>query len=379
MSAPEIFQRKINKLLAGQTHARAIMDDILIWGTDEDHDEQLAIILKIIHDSELKLNKDKCRFRQRHIGYFGSVLTAEGISVDLGKTAAINALKAPTNVAELRRVLGMVNYLGNFIPRLSSITAPMSQLLKSDVVWLLGPDQQSSFTKMKEIVTSTSVLAYYDVQKPTIVSADASSYGLGAVLLQEHKDGYHPVVFASRILSDAETRYTQIEECLASVWACEKSVTEDEVEAYVDAIKMTIPATDRQLKIIERATAEDGQLSDAIRMTKNGRPEYIKDVPDYLRSMYGVRAEFSVADGLLLYQHRVAIPAVVQSQMVDRIHDGHQGVTKCLERAKTSVWWPGITTDIKAQVASCDHCQEFQASHHKEPLMTTPLPARPWQ
>ena len=134
------------------------------------------------------------------------MLTAEGISADPGKTAAINALKAPTNVAEPRRVLGMVNYPGKFIPKLSSITATMSQLLKSDVVWLWGPDQQRSFTKMKEIVTSTSVLAYYDGKKPTIVSAGASSYGLGAVLLQEHKDGYHPVAFASRTLSDAETR-----------------------------------------------------------------------------------------------------------------------------------------------------------------------------
>ena len=117
--------------------------------------------------------------------------------------------------------LGDVNYLGK-LTKVSSITAPMNQLLKSDVVWLWGPDQQSSFTKMKEIVTSTSVLAYYDMQKPTIVSVDANSYGLGAVLLQEHKNGYHPVPFASRTLSDAETRYKIEKESLASVWACDR-------------------------------------------------------------------------------------------------------------------------------------------------------------
>ena len=156
--------------------------------------------------------------------FLGHVIDANGISPDTAKTEAIQKMRPPTNVPELRRLMGMINQLNKFSPHIAQLSQPLRELLKSNTMWLWTAQHDEALNKLKEEICSHRVLAHYDVQAKTKISADASSYGLGAVLLQS-QDGitWQPVAFASRALSNTESRYAQIEkEALALVYACEK-------------------------------------------------------------------------------------------------------------------------------------------------------------
>ena len=119
--------------------------------------------------------------------------------------------------------MGLVNQLGKFLSRIAEISQPLRELMSSRRSWIWGHDQERSFSQIKEELTKSTVLALYDPQAETKVSADASSFGLGAVLLLANGQTWRPVAYASRSLSETEKRYAQIEkEALATTWACEK-------------------------------------------------------------------------------------------------------------------------------------------------------------
>ena len=116
-----------------------------------------------------------------------------------------------------------------------------------------------------------------------------------------------------------------------------------------------------------------------MKYTLTGWPQCLKDVITEAHPYHGARDDLSVANGLLLRDCRIVIPTKLRPDLLTKIHHGHQGVTKCRERAKQSVWWPGISQNIADMVAKCQHCITNKHSQHNERLIPTTLPERPWQ
>ena len=82
-------------------------------------------------------------------------------------------------------------------------------------------------------------------------------------------------------------------------------------------------------------------------------------------------------NGLLLKGCRLVIPKLLQTDILQKLHAGHQGIAKCRERAKQSVWWPGLCTQLQKVVEGCHTCAK-ERINPKEPLLPTVFPDRPW-
>ncbi|GFS10371.1 Pol polyprotein [Elysia marginata] len=218
--SPEIFQKIMDQMLERIDGAFAIMDDILIAGRYLQHDDEiLKKVLRRATDYNLKLNMEKVRIRQKSVGYCGHIISAEGLKADPEKIKAAREMPRPHDKESLRRFLGFAIYLGKFIPNLSQEDQPLRQLLKAENIFQWEDQQEKAFDKLKDLCVKAAVLQYFDVNKPVEVHCDASSTGLGAVLVQDNK----PVAYSFRSLTDTETRYAKIEkEMLAIVHACKK-------------------------------------------------------------------------------------------------------------------------------------------------------------
>ena len=192
---------------------------MVIFGVDqEDHDANLINLLNIYQKEGLVLNSKKLELRRERVTFFWAEYSAQGMHLDPKKVQGITEMTAPTDKQQLQSFLGMVNYMGTFIPNLSHHTEPLRAMLKKD------NQQTRSFQQVKTLIAkaNTTPLKYYDRNLPVTVQADASLRGLGACLIQQHKSKDQLIAFTSKSLTDAETRYANIErELLAIVFACQ--------------------------------------------------------------------------------------------------------------------------------------------------------------
>ncbi|KAL1255543.1 hypothetical protein QQF64_013604 [Cirrhinus molitorella] len=151
---------------------------------------------------------------------------------------------------------------------------------------------------------------------------------------------------------------------------------EEELNLYVNSVVTSLPATEKRLHEIQQHQEADPVLQLVKKYTLEGWPTKSR-VEAMVLPYFQFAGELTVENGLLLKGCRLVIPKSLQSDILEKLHSAHQGIAKCRERAKQSVWWPGLSAQLQQKVEKCDIC----ASHRKifkETLIPTEFPDRPW-
>ena len=212
--SPEYFQQQLDQNLQGFSGVFRIADDLLFTGqgdtkedADKDHDANLVRLLQRCRERNIRLNNVKFDFKCQQATFIGHLLSSEGVKPDPRKIDAIVNMETPVDVQGVQRLIGMVKYHSKFLTNLSELCQPLCKLTHKDAEWQRTQEQARAFQFLKVAVTQTPVLKYYRPEAQNEGPGDASQMNLGFVLMQEGQ----PVTYASRALTLAEQRYSQIE------------------------------------------------------------------------------------------------------------------------------------------------------------------------
>ena len=204
----DIFQKKMDQFLKECPRCIGITNDITVHGrTEAEHDACLQNLMQVACKYGVVFNPQKMNVKAPAVNFFGCLYNANGIHLDPEKVKAVHALQAPTTVTEFQAFLGMVRYLSSFIHGLSTLTTPLQELLRKYANFTWNASYEAAFQQVKQAVISNTTLIYFNPSLPVTIQVNASQVGLGTALIQNNK----PVAFASKILTNAECRYTNIE------------------------------------------------------------------------------------------------------------------------------------------------------------------------
>ncbi|UYV81297.1 SNRNP200 [Cordylochernes scorpioides] len=227
-NAPAKFQRFINSIFAEEIQKGIVLtylDDIVIPANDaEEALRHLKHVLKRAEEYGLQINWEKCQILKSEITYLGHEIKDGVIRPSDDKVAAVKRFPELKTIKQLQSFLGLTGYFRKFIKNYSIIAKPLSDMLKTNANFMMGPDQKQAFQDLKQILTNKPVLKIYQVGARTELHTDASKFGFGAILLQEDVDKkMHPVHYMSKKTNEAQQKYSSYElEVLEVVEAVKK-------------------------------------------------------------------------------------------------------------------------------------------------------------
>jgi hypothetical protein len=273
-NAPSHFQRAIDTILGTYRFefALAFIDDIVIFSQSlAEHILHVSLVLEALEKVGMTVSEKKCHFGYKSIELLGRRVSRLGLATQEEKVKAIMDLPYPRTIGEASELFGQFNYHRDFIKGFAEIAKPITDgmspqkgrkvhgrpaphkmtpkeyaKMRSNAPFPDSKAIRDAFAELKKALSTAPVLVHPDFEKEFILYTDACRKGIAGALYQMSDDNKeHPVLFISRNLTDAETRYSATElECLGVVWSLNK------LEHYVDGSKLKLYTDHTALKWI---------------------------------------------------------------------------------------------------------------------------------
>ncbi|KAG5873267.1 hypothetical protein JTB14_013178 [Gonioctena quinquepunctata] len=374
------------------------------------HIKILSMVFERLISAGLTLSQEKCKFCRRELQFLGYVVDKNGLHVDPGKVEVILQIPTPSKIPEVRSSIGTASWYRRFITNFPSVIQPLTELLEKNAKFVWTPRQEAALRE-----------------------TDASAYGIGAVLTQNHPDvGERVVSYLSRSLTKQERKFSTTErECLAVIWSKEK------LRPYIEGTHFTV-VTDHWalcwLNNFEDPTGRLGRWNLKLQqysfdlVHRNGKEDVVPDmlfrtVPIidaldvavnvdlgrsdkwYDRMLYDVDSnplrfptwrisdcklykyvKFIKIPGLDFHDDwKLVIPKNKRKDILLKCHDDpqakHPGLFKTFKRVSEHFYWPKMKTDISSYVKGCKVCCEDKPGQWKPAGLLTPhrVVDRPFQ
>ena len=225
--APAWFVSVMRLVTAGLDNIRMYLDDAI--GSDDcplHHVTSLAVFLARLRLHQLKLSPDKSRIGAARVDFLGHIIARDGVRPNDDRVAALTRMPMPTDIKQLRSLLGGLSYYRKFLPNMARLIRPFTALLKKGAAFDFTSTMEDTVRSLLAELATPSILVYpdwdavIDTTRPFCLHCDASTAGLGATLEQEQPDGsIRSIVYISRVPLDNEQNWTAMElEAGCSVW-----------------------------------------------------------------------------------------------------------------------------------------------------------------
>lgn len=351
--SPARFQRYMDSILRDYVGVwcAVFVDDIVVWAGDvQQMQARLTLLFTRLRKHAVKLKESKCAFFLDAVRFLGNIVNGDGMSPDRDKVRVLASMPTPASVQDVRSLMGVVGFLRPYVPNIVEYLLPIQQLLKKGARMRWDDEHQACHAFIVDALLSAPVLALPDGARQKAIMTDASNYGMGAVLLQQHgtpaEPRWRPVAYMSKAMTPMQAR---------------QSPTVREFFAMAAAVELWAHELANQTSV---TIYSDHRPLEALKGQPTLNPIILRRLDELqaldLRVVYQPAAKVGLADWLSRRpDHRAQLQRIEQ----DRVARGAPA-HDLLAMAVTLEGGGTVIDELRSAQAACAKCTAITAMDH---------------